>query len=291
MATVSVLIPAYNASAYIRQAVTSALNQRDVDVEVLVIDDGSTDDTPKILEEFGDSIRVLRQKNAGHVKARNNGSRLARGEWLAFLDADDEWLPDKLAKQLARADEKTSVVYTDRVNFGDIGRVAERQSNGQRLWEGDIFERLLLVGNFITVSSVIIRKSVFERLGGFEEELLVCEDWDLWLRYTAQGGLIGLCPEGLTRYRWHAGAMTNNLERMLHGRLKVVQRALALPRGQLLTRSVVRRALAREWEISAWYAAKVHRKKALAWYLQAARHWPWNLSTYKAMLKCLLGRG
>ena len=101
MPTVSVLIPVYNGEAFVENAIRSALDQRDVDVEVIVIDDGSVDRTPAVLAQFGDRIRVLRQQNAGHVVSRNNGSRLARGDWLAFLDADDEWLPDKLEHQVA----------------------------------------------------------------------------------------------------------------------------------------------------------------------------------------------
>ncbi len=290
MTMVSVLIPAYNAAAYIRQSVTSALDQRGVGVEVIVIDDGSTDATGAILAEFGDAVRVLRQANAGHVKARNNGARLASGEWLAFLDADDEWLPDKLAKQLCRADEQTNVVYTERANFGDCGRITVRQSASQELLEGDLFEALLVHGNFITVSSVIIRKSIFEQLNGFEEELLVCEDWDMWLRYSAQGGRIGVRREPLTRYRWHSGAMTNNLDRMLAGRLKVVERALALPRGRTVSHRVRRQALAQAWQTSAWYAAKHERKKALAWYTQSLRCWPWDLGVYRSLVKCCLGK-
>jgi len=289
MPTVSVLIPVYNGADYVANAIYSVLHQRAVDVEAIVIDDGSTDGTPQVLAAFGDRIRVLRQANAGHVKARNQGARIARGEWVAFLDADDEWLPDKLAKQLALTNDRTHLVYTERLNFGDLERVQERQSAGVRLYEGDVFEQLLL-GNFLTVSSAIMRKSVYDRLGGFAEELLVCEDWDMWLRYSAEGGLVGLCREPLTRYRWHGGSMTNNLQRMLEGRLKVVRRALALPRGQQVSRALARRAIASVWETSAWYAAPVSSLQGLGWYLHAALKWPWKLSVYKAMLKCCLGR-
>src|SRR5689334_19825269 len=117
--SVSVLIPVYNGAQFIREAVDSVLAQRDVTVEVIVIDDGSTDETSRILESYGDSIRVLRQKNGGHVNARNNGAKLAHGEWLAFLDADDMWQPEKLARQLAIATPEIGMVYTNRENFGD----------------------------------------------------------------------------------------------------------------------------------------------------------------------------
>jgi glycosyltransferase involved in cell wall biosynthesis len=286
---VTAIIPVYNGAGYVGAAVQSALGQRDVAVEVLVIDDGSTDDTWRVLGEFGDAIRKVRQENAGHVRSRNRGARLAAGDWLAFLDADDEWLPDKLAKQLALAGDEVAMVYTDRVNFGGCDRIAPVQSEGVRQYEGDVFEQLLL-DNFVTVSSVIMRKDWFTQLGGFEEELLVCEDWDLWLRYSAAGGKVRLCREPLTRYRWHPGSMSNNQERMCQGRLKVLERALATPRGRQVPRRLARQARASAWQCSAWHAAATQRWRAFGWYLRSAWYRPWNLDVYKGLVKCCLGR-
>ncbi len=288
MPKVTTIIPVYNGAAYVGDAVRSVLAQRGVDGELIVIDDGSTDDTPKVLAAFGGAVRVVRQANAGHVKARNRAAALASGEWLAFLDADDDWLPDKLAKQLAVADADTALVYTDRVNFGGNERIAAVQSEGVRQYEGDVFEPLLL-DNFITVSSVLMRRDWFERLGGFDEELLVCEDWDLWLRCAAEGGRARLCPEPLTRYRWHAGSMSDNQDRMCQGRLKVLGRALATPRGRRVGRGLARRARANVWQCSAWHAASAQRWKAVGWYLRAAWCWPWNAEVYKGIAKCCLG--
>ncbi|HVW70813.1 MAG TPA: glycosyltransferase family A protein, partial [Steroidobacteraceae bacterium] len=209
---VTVIIPTFNAAQYVEHAVESALASRGVPVEVIVVDDGSVDDTWRLLERFDPArVRRLRQDHGGPYRARNLAAREARGEWLAFLDADDDWEPGKLASQLRLADERTSLVYTDRLNFGDLARLSERQSDGVRLWDGDIFEPLLL-GNFITLSSVLMRKSAFERLGGFEVERRGVQDWDLWLRYAADGGWVGLCREPLTRYRLHAGQMSNDLD-------------------------------------------------------------------------------
>jgi glycosyltransferase involved in cell wall biosynthesis len=286
---VSCLIPVYNGAAYVRQAIDSVLAQRDADVEVIVIDDESTDETPAILREYGGRIRTFRQKNVGHVAARNNGARIASGEWLAFLDADDVWLPEKLAKQLAAADDSVGMVYTDRENFGDIARVATVASASGPLHEGDLFEPLLF-GNFVTVSSAMMRREWFDRLGGFDGELLVCEDWDMWLRFAAAGGMAAVCREPLTRYRWHPGAMSNNQVRMCEGRLKVLGRALALPRAKRLRPSVARQALAASWRCSAWYAQPGQPWTALRWYLKAACYWPWDLGVYKGMVKCCLRR-
>jgi glycosyltransferase involved in cell wall biosynthesis len=290
MSTVSVVIPAYNSARYLEQAVDAALSQTGVSLEVVVIDDGSTDDTGAVLERFGDRIRKVSQANGGPASARNHGARLAGGEWLAFLDADDDWAPNKLACQLARADDQTGLVYTDCIYFGDSGRVTERQSDGLRLLEGDIFEELLLE-NFITLSSVLIRKRDFDRLGGFDESppLIGVEDWDLWLRYAAVGK-VGLCPDALTRYRWHAGGTSRRLDHMNQGRRAVIRRALDLPRGRRVSRSLARRAYASAWQIAGWYAAATQPGKAIWWYVRALCCWPWNVRPYKEIVKCCLGR-
>lgn len=287
MPAVSVIIPAYNAAAYIATAVDSVLDQKGVTVEILAVDDGSTDGTWELLGRFGPAVRRVRQANGGPARARNHGARLAAGEWLAFLDADDEWLPHKLAAQLTAAGD-AGLVYTDRYNFGECGRVNERQSDGVRLWEGDVFEPLLRQ-NFITISSVILRRDWFERLGGFDEALIGTEDWDLWLRYAAEGP-VRLCREPLTRYRWRRSSLTNNLDRMCEGRLRVVRRALASPRGRRLSRAARRQVLAGVWSESAWFAAETKPRTAAWWYLRSALHWPWRAGPYKGIVKCCLGR-
>jgi glycosyltransferase involved in cell wall biosynthesis len=289
MESVSTIIPAYNAERFIANAVNSALAQTHARHEIFVVDDGSTDDTPRVLRRFGDAVRVIHQANGGHVRARNHGAQRASGDWLAFLDADDEWLPEKLEKQLRAAEGDVGLIYTDRENFGEIGRVGTRASTATPLCEGDVFERLLL-GNFITVSSVLVRREWFERLGGFDADLLVCEDWDLWLRFSAAGGIVRAVEEALTRYRWHSASMTNNQERMCQGRLRVLERALASTRGKAVSRSLASRARGSVWKCSAWYAARWKPSMSLRWYLESARHWPWDLDVYKWMLKCCLKR-
>jgi glycosyltransferase involved in cell wall biosynthesis len=287
--TVSTIIPVYNGAAYVRQAIDSVLAQRDVRVELIVIDDGSTDDTWQVLESYGDAIRKERQANGGPDRARNLGARLATGDWLAFLDADDEWLPDKLAKQLALATDDAALIYTDRRNIGACGRVAELQSDSVPQYEGDVFEPLLL-DNFITMSSVLLRRDWFERLGGFTPGMIACEDWDLWLRYAAAGGRVRLCREPLILYRWHGGSASTNQERMCAKRLEVVERALASPRGRRVPRRLARQARAGAWHCSADQAAPGRRWQAIGWYLRSACYWPWNVAVYKGIVKCCLGR-
>ena len=289
MPEVSVIIPAYNAAAFIREAVDSALAQRGVDLEVIVVDDGSTDETLSILEGYGNAIHVHRQKNEGASRARNKGVKMATGHWLAFLDADDQWLPDKLAEQLALADPSIGLVYTDRENFGNASRVASIQSEVTPLWEGDLFEPLLL-GNFVTTSSVIIQREWFCKLGGFKEELVPCEDWDLWLRFSAAGGLAAVCRKPLTRYRWYEGSISRNVELACMARLMVLRNALNTPRGRQLPARLSRKAYAACWRCSAWHAQATHRWRALQWYLKAAWYEPYDLDTYKQIIKCCIGR-
>ena len=135
MPTVSIIIPAYNAEPFIEQAVRSALFQSHEDHEVIVVDDGSTDGTAICLRQFGDRIRVHQQVNSGVARARNAGVALASGEWIAFLDADDLWLPRKLERQMACA--TAPMVYTDRYNFGRRGDLPELQSLVTPMRDGD----------------------------------------------------------------------------------------------------------------------------------------------------------
>jgi len=287
--TVSVIIPSYNAANYIGQAVESALSQEGANVDVIVIDDGSTDDTLSVLGQFGSKIRVAKQTRGGPYRARNLGASMATGEWIALLDADDDWLPGKLAAQLALGDSATDLVYTDRFNFGEYGRTTERQSDSVKLWEGDVFEPLLM-GNFITLSSVLMRKSAFDRLGGFNTARRGVQDWDMWLRYAGAHGRVRLCREPLTRYRFHSEQMTNDLDQRAADRESVLRAALESERGRQLPSSTVRRAFANVWSLAGWHAVESDRRKALGCYVKAASYWPWSGTTYKNMVKACLGR-
>ncbi|HVT47310.1 MAG TPA: glycosyltransferase [Vicinamibacterales bacterium] len=287
---VTVIIPVLNGADFIGHAVESALASPGVPLEIIVVDDGSADDTTRIVEAFGPPVRLLRQDRQGAYCARNLAARDARGDWLAFLDADDDWMPEKLATQLAAvaggADD-LALVYTDRLNFGDLTRFAPRQSDSVRLWDGDIFEPLLL-GNFITLSSVLMRKSWFDRLGGFAVEQRGVQDWDLWLRCAAAGGRVALCRDALTRYRLHPQQMSNALEQRAQDREAVLRRALELSRASGVQRQTVRRALSNVWMIGASQAEDTAPWLALRWYCRAAAHWPWRIDVYKGMIKCLI---
>jgi glycosyltransferase involved in cell wall biosynthesis len=184
--SVSVIIPTFNRRDLVRDAVASVCAQRGAAFEVIVIDDGSSDGTATALQqEFGRAIRVLRTENRGVAAARNCGVAVSSGERLAFLDSDDLWLPGKLAAQVEffATHPDAEICQTEEMWIRNGVRV--NPCAHHRKPSGDIFEpslRLCLV----SPSAVMVRRSVFERAGRFDETLPACEDYDLWLRIAAQ---------------------------------------------------------------------------------------------------------
>lgn len=286
MSRVSVIIPAHDAEAFIRESVDSALAQTHRDVEVIVVDDASTDETPRILGEYGPRIKVLHQHNGSAAASRNAGAKIATGDWLALLDADDVWEPDKLARQLAHSHATFS--YTNRTNIGSRGDVPELQSDVTTTHDGDVFMPLLLEGNFMTNSSVMMRRHVFERLGGFSTKLKNAEDWDLWLR-IAEHHRVSYCPEPLIRYRFHGGGKSNNHRAMAIARRNVVARALSTQRGQTLSWRTRRRIWGETWRTNGWDAGRNGaRLDALRHYAKAAAFWPLATEPFKGALRVCL---
>ena len=279
MSRISVIIPAYNAAAFVREAIDSVLAQTHPDVEVIVVDDSSTDDTPAILSSYGDRIRVHRQPNGGVSAARNRGASMSSGEWIAFLDADDVWTPDKLERQLASA--TTPISYTNRYNFGLRGDLPEDQSEATPLLDGDIFVALMLRGNFVTTSSVMIRRALFLDLGGFARSPRVCEDWDLWLRVAARHEF-GVVANPLVGYRFTAASLSTNYRAMSAARREVIGAALASDRGRELSWHLRRRIWSETFRTNGWDAGRSGAAlEALKEFARAAVAWPLELRTLK----------
>jgi glycosyltransferase involved in cell wall biosynthesis len=182
---VSVVIPTFDRRVLVRQAVASVCAQDGADFDLTVVDDGSSDGTEAALQrEFGQRIRLLRTGNRGVAAARNRGVAASRGDLIAFLDSDDLWLPDKLRAQVAFFAEHPAaeICQTEEVWIRNGVRVNRCVTH--RKPSGDIFEpslRLCLV----SPSAVMLRRRLFERLGGFDETLPACEDYDLWLRIAS----------------------------------------------------------------------------------------------------------
>lgn len=180
MPNVSVIIPTHNRRDFVREAIASVLVQTYQDFELIVVDDGSTDRTEDAVREFP-STRYIFQENRGVSAARNRGVAMSRGKLLAFLDSDDLWQPQKLAMQVAffARHAEAQICQTEEIWLRNGVRVNPR--NKHQKPSGDIFSRSLHLC-LVSPSAVMMRRELFERMGGFDESLPACEDYDLWLR-------------------------------------------------------------------------------------------------------------
>lgn len=255
MIRLSAIIPAYNCAPFLGAAIASALAQEGAQVEVIVVDDGSTDDTPAVLASFGDRIRTIRQENRGLPAARNAGIAASRGEAIGFLDADDTWEPQKTLRQLEYLDANPdcSLVFSDVFRMDESGRRIGSilGSKVHELPRGRCLAELFL-GNFVLVPAVVVRRAALERAGPFDESLRSVEDYDMWLR-IAETGSIGVVPEPLASWRERAGQMSRNRARMLECEVLVLERALE--RNPALAEALGRRArrrFARLYDENGW---------------------------------------
>lgn len=194
MVKVSVIIPTYNCSAYVGEAVESVLAQSYRDFELIVIDDGSTDETAQTLQAYGDRLHYVRQENQGESVARNHGIRLARGEYVAFLDSDDRWLPDKLSLQIAALESVPEAVLSYGYSYiidADGNRISHRGADMKGWGEPglhELFEHLVMWNCVGNPNTVVVRKTYLREAGiFFDPSIQWGEDWDLWLRLALQG--------------------------------------------------------------------------------------------------------
>ena len=224
---VSVIIPSFNSAHFLFHSVNSALDQTYRPIEILVIDDGSADNTCEVLRQFCGCIRYYRQENKGLAGARNTGIKLATGTFLAFLDADDIWLPDKLVKQCRVLAENPEVglVHSDIWYWRPETGEKLLKEKGREKYKKNCFDRLLSE-NRVTPSSVLVRKECFDKVGLFDERLRVYEDWDMWLRISRFFNFAYI-SEPLLNYRVHPGSLSANNLRMREGELAVLEKTLS----------------------------------------------------------------
>lgn len=211
---ISVIIPTYNHERYISYAIDSVLQQtRPVD-EIFVVDDGSKDGTRQLVEEkYGSKVRYIYQKNAGVGAARNNGIRHASGDWIAVLDADDGWDPDKirLQEKAIQKNPEVAFVYTATKLLHPDGSLSDRSEHfvgADRIWP------TLRYTNRITMSSVMFRRQAVLDVGGFSERLTSCEDWDTWVRLRLRHPFASVA-EPVTITRVTLTSMSMNIQRMI----------------------------------------------------------------------------
>jgi len=222
---VSVVIPAYNQARYITEAIESVLAQTFTDFELIVVDDGSTDDTHTELERYSARTRVIRQTNRGASAALNVGIREAHGAWISMLSADDAWEPTKLERQvhIARSNPDVGLVYTDfaYVDQDGLFLARERYPPQPSSRRGTLF--WLVRGCYVNGSTVMVRRDVFDKVGLFDERERWAPDWDMWLRIAMHYRLARV-PEALVRYRIHPGQATARRDEMARAAKRVASR-------------------------------------------------------------------
>lgn len=215
MPKVSIIIPLYNMERYIKECVESALNQTCADTEVIVVDDGSTDNSPMLLEGFGDKITVIRQKNQGPAKALNNGIRAATGDFIAWMGSDDLYLPDFVEEHLNKFEKEPylDIIYTDYIIIDAKGNEIKTVKCPSPL-SYPLFIKMLLTNNFINGSTVMMRKECFEKVGYYDETLKASVDADMWFRLLFHNCKFGHIPIPLVKYRWHPSNQSHKFKLM-----------------------------------------------------------------------------
>ena len=204
---ISVVIPTYNRKELLKRSIDSVINQTIKPSEIIIVDDGSNDGTEAMVKKKYDSLKLIKQKNKGASAARNFGIKVSSGEWICFLDSDDEWMSNKLEQQngIINSSQEAWLCHTNEIWIRNGVRV--NQMKKHQKYGGNVFENCLDICR-ISPSSVLIKKEVFETVGLFDESLKVCEDYDLWLRITAVLPVIFLDQPLIIKYGGHADQLS-----------------------------------------------------------------------------------
>ena len=258
MAKISIIIPTYNSAQYICEAIESVLNQTYKDFEIIVVDDGSTDNTKEVIKPYLNKIKYIYQQNSGPSAARNRGIKEAKGEYIAFLDADDIWLPQKLELQIKfmEKEKEVGLIFSDMILFNEKGIIKNSflkeklffnklsikpLSSTEKVIYDNVFNALLQE-NFIPTNTVIVKKECFNKVGFFDETLFSVEDRDMWLRI----GLfydIGFINFPLVLTRFHETNISANQELALKSRLKVMKKFLNYSNLPIKSKKIIKQTI------------------------------------------------
>jgi glycosyltransferase involved in cell wall biosynthesis len=230
---VSVVIPAYNQADYLAEAIASSLDQTYQDYEIIVVDDGSTDETPAVAQRFGSAVRYIRQENQGLAGARNTGIRHAVGEYIALLDSDDRWSPDFLQTMMSLVDQHPEgTVYYAGWQFIDANGKDLPQAPNRRVVAQAAVYRAMLKSNFLIPSAIVMRRSTIVDAGMFDPAFRRLQDRELWVRLLRQGRLFVGSPECLVHYRVHGSSLSTDPRGGVQAVLALVEKHFGPDDGQ-----------------------------------------------------------
>ncbi len=292
----SVVIPTFNHARYLPPALDSALAQTLPAVEFVVVDDGSTDDTPEVLARYAGRIRVVRQPNRGLPAARNAGVAASRGEYVAFLDADDVLAPAKLAEQAAVLEAEPGVGWTycdvriEEDATGVTTTASERFGYRARRLDGWLFPELIR-GNFIPAIAPLVRRPALAAAGPFDERLDALEDWDLWLR-LALVAEARYTPRVLATYRVRKEGMSRDRARMDRNRFRVLDGLARSRPGALASLGAAGRRMVADTH--SWFGLEARARgdwaEARRRFAASLRQVPWQRRAPLLLLGSLLRR-
>lgn len=235
---VSVVIPAFNGAEFIGETIESILAQTYRPLEVLVVDDGSTDRTAAVVQRFGEPVRYIRQENAGTAAARNHAVAHSRGVFIALLDQDDLWVAHKLERQIVRfsEDPRIGLVFAG-IEFFEThsGRITSTYFPAPELTLRDLLGHVVL-----PVQTIVFRKSALEKIGPFDTTLGGTDDWDIGIRMAAEFRMVGV-DEILGRVRLHSTQQGRNTDRMFHNAMRVLDKHAGIRPGDLECAAAIRK--------------------------------------------------
>ena len=269
---VSVVIPTYERIATLSRAVDSVMAQTFSGFELIVVDDGSTDATDEMILRDYPAVRLHRQENTGVSSARNAGVALASGEWIAFLDSDDAWLPEKLERQLSHLAQEPELrlSHTDEIWIRNGKRVNQPKEYAKS--GGSIYRRCLPLC-CICPSSALIRRDLFDEIGGFDETFPVCEDYDLWLRITAREPVHYLDEALVRKYGGHEDQLSSITWGMDRYRTRALEKILSEEILSLADRILTKEILVRKLRILVAGARKRGNQEVVAEYEPRLSEW------------------
>jgi glycosyltransferase involved in cell wall biosynthesis len=297
MTGVSVIVPAHNAAAFLGEALESVVGQGLPDLEVVVVDDGSTDGTAEVARRFGHGVQVRTQPRSGSGHARNVGLAESRGEIVAFLDADDVWVPDKMARQLPVLEKEPALalVFSDMVSFG--GTAGEGRSYfRERGFAGRCTPSSIYLHDMISTPTVVLRRACLAGTGVFDPSLPIGQDTDLWLR-IALAHPFAAVDLPLVRRRFHAGNTTRDQRLLARCVVEIGERYLDRC---IAAEPGMERALREDLARKRWHhaflegCARLHEgdpREARRFLAGAIREKPLRARAYAFYLKALLAGG
>ncbi len=304
MCKLSIIIPTYNNAHFLPETLESIFSQDCSAFELIVVDDGSTDNTRELLESYGDKITYLHQENSGACsKPRNEGIKIAKGEYISIFDSDDIMKPDKIRLQVNFLDKNPDVgfVFTDFCDYS--GDVVSRNHigtctifnglNKKKVGEieyivekNDLYETLL-IENFVGASSMVFRKSLFADIGPFDESLDSSEDIDFTLR-AARKYDFGFIDKICHLRRLHSGNMTTKVEKMITRSLRVFDSHLTVPKSSISQQRLIDKLADLHCSLAYYYRENLRYRDALREYRATLNLCPYRFGPYKAMVKLVL---